>query len=137
MGMEVGVANELVVAVEEGGGRHKTSRDTERVDAQRKGRIASSECFFCVCVSVCVQSRCNNVQQTAAALRPRLCALALRFRPGRDSCLRADVHHYHHHLPSSSSSSSTSPPSLLLTSLAGGEREREKKVPASEVSSVA
>lgn len=84
MGMEVGVANELVVAVEEEeeeGGGHKTSRDTERVDAQQKGRIASSECFF-VCV-LCVQSKCNNVQQTAAALRPRLCAIALRFRPGR------------------------------------------------------
>lgn len=137
MGMEVGVANELVVAVEEGGGVTRQAETRRESMLSERAALPAVSVFF-VCVSVCVQSRCNNVQQTAAALRPRLCALALRFRPGRDSCLRADVHHYHHHLPSSSSSSSTSPPSLLLTSLAGGgEREREKKVPASEVSSVA
>lgn len=43
MGMEVGVAMELVAAE---GGHHKTSRDTEGVDAQQKGRITSVSFFY-------------------------------------------------------------------------------------------
>lgn len=81
MGMEVGVVCELVARGGKEGGGHKTSIDTER---RQKGRIASvSVCFFFV------QSPCNNVQQTAAAMRPRFCRLALRFRLER-TCLRTD-----------------------------------------------
>lgn len=80
MVMEVGVATELVAGQggrkkeEVGGGGHKTSGDTERVDVRqekKKGRIA------CVCF---VQSLCNNVQRAAAEMRPRWCRLAARSR---------------------------------------------------------
>lgn len=52
MGMEVGVATETVAGQggrkRSGGGGHKTSRDTERGDVQRKGPHCLCVCgFFC------------------------------------------------------------------------------------------
>lgn len=82
MGAEVGVATELVAGQggrkkeREGGGGHKTNRDTETTYSKEKGP-------HCLRVRVRVQSPCNNVQRAAAEMRPRFCRLA--------GCLRADV----------------------------------------------
>lgn len=58
MGMEVGVASEVVAVEGKAGRRRGGSQDkqaeTRRDSVQQKGRIA--------CVSVFVQSSCNNVQ---------------------------------------------------------------------------
>lgn len=54
MGMEVGVASEVVAVEGVGGGSQDKQAETRRDSVQQKGRIA--------CVSVFVQSSCNNVQ---------------------------------------------------------------------------
>lgn len=82
MGMEVGVATELVAGQggrevgRRGGGVTRPTEILRRRTAKEKGRIA------CVCARLCVrvQSLCNNVQRTAAEMRPRFCRLALRSR---------------------------------------------------------
>lgn len=70
---------------EEEGGSQDKQRHGEPRCTSKKGRIASVSVFF-----FCVQSPCNNVQQTAAAMRPRVCRVALAFMTGND-CLRSDV----------------------------------------------
>lgn len=81
MGMEVGVATELVAGQggrkKEGGGSQDQQIPRRRT-AKKKGRIACVCARLCACVRV--QSLCNNVQRTAAEMRPRFCRLALRSR---------------------------------------------------------
>lgn len=116
MGMEVGVASELVAV--EGGRRHKTSRDTRaRVDVQQKGRFASVRFFFFVC-AILVQQCATDSGGIATAFLQISAAL-----PTGKDCLFTHRRR----------------PPFPLDFVAGGERGKKnlKKVPVSEVSGVA
>lgn len=80
MGMEVGVATQTVAGQggrkRRGGGSQDQQRNGERRRTAKKG----PHCL-CVCARVFfVQSLCNNVQRTAAEMRPRSSSVALRAR---------------------------------------------------------
>lgn len=87
MGTEVGVESELVAGKARGGreGEGRGSQDDQKYGdtAQKKFKGARIACVFPV------QSPCNNVQQTAAAMRPRSCRLSAAFR-GRTVCASID-----------------------------------------------
>lgn len=57
-----------------GGGVTRPAEIRREATYSEKGRIA------CACVGFFVQSLCNNVQRTAAEMRPRSCSVALRSR---------------------------------------------------------
>ena len=50
MGMEVGVANELVVAVEEGGGVTRQAETRRESMLSERAALPAVSVFFCVCV---------------------------------------------------------------------------------------
>lgn len=63
MGMEVGVASELVDWGGEGGGGHKTSREAKRLGCTAKGRRIGSVSFF-VCNPSAIM--CNRLRRHCA-----------------------------------------------------------------------